>query len=85
MKVLLDECVDRRVAEPHFDVFLTVDRNLSFQQPVPNFNIALLIVRARSNRLHDFLPLVPELLEALPATKRGQVTFIGSGARSGRV
>ena len=66
------------LAEKQFDVFLTVDRNLSFQQPLPQFKIAVVVMRARSNRLRDLLPIVPRLLGTLPDVKRGEVTWIGS-------
>ena len=105
MRVLLDECVDSRLAleltghdvttvpeagwagtrngellalaEQRFDAFLTVDRNLSFQQPLPKFRIAVVVVRAPTNRLRDLLPLVPQVLAALPGAKHGEVTWIG--------
>ena len=38
-----------RLAETHFDVFLTVDRNLSFQQDIDRFNIAVVVLVAKSN------------------------------------
>jgi len=59
-------------------VFLTVDRNLSFQQPLPQFKIAVVIMRARTNRLRDLLPIVPRLLDTLPDVKRDAATWIGS-------
>jgi hypothetical protein len=34
-----------------FDVFITVDPNLSFQQHLPAFTIAVIVLRAVSNRL----------------------------------
>jgi hypothetical protein len=61
-------------AAADFEVFLTVDRNLSFQQPVVDFDIAIVVLRAASNRIVDLKALVPELLEGLPETKAGQVT-----------
>jgi predicted nuclease of predicted toxin-antitoxin system len=64
------------LAEKSFDVFLTVDRNLSFQQRVPKYKIAVLVVRSRSNRRSDLLPLVPRILSALPNCKAGQVTTV---------
>jgi len=64
------------MAEKQFDVFLTVDRNLSFQQPLPQFKIAVVVMRARTNRLRDLLPIVPRLLGALPHVKRGEVMWI---------
>jgi hypothetical protein len=56
---------------------LTVDRNLSFQQPVVDFDVAVVVLRATSNRLVDLEALVPEMLEALPEIKPGQVMWIG--------
>ena len=64
-------------AEKQFDAFLTVDRNLSFQQPLPRFGIAVVVVRAPTNRLRDLVPLLPDILAALPVAKRGKVTWVG--------
>ena len=60
-----------------FEVLVTVDRNLSFQQNLPAFDIAVIVLRAKSNRLADLQPLVPELLASIPTAKRGVATFIG--------
>ncbi len=60
-----------------FDVFVTVDRNLSFQQNLPAFAIAVVVLRARSNRLVDLKNLVPDLLAVIPAARRGAVTYVG--------
>jgi len=55
-----------------------VDRNLAFQQNIVNYNIAVIVLRARSNRLADLLPLVPQLLSAIPACVLGRVITIGA-------
>ena len=60
-----------------FDVFVTVDRNLSFQQNLPAFTIAVVVLRAHSNRLVDLRPLVPELLAAIETARAGAVTYVG--------
>ena len=65
------------LAAREFDVFVTVDRNLSFQQNLPAFAIAVIVIRARSNRLTDLKPLVPELLACIPGAKRGAVEYVG--------
>jgi hypothetical protein len=65
------------LAAKDFDVFVTVDRNLSFQQNPPSFTIAVIVLRAASNRLADLQPLVPELLELIATAKRGAVTYVG--------
>jgi hypothetical protein len=108
--VLLDECVDRRLAvdiQGHdvttvpeagwaslkngalltralheFDTFITTDRNLPFQQDLSRFSIAVIVLRARSNRLTDLRRLIPQLLAALPVAKRGEVTWIGAEQRA---
>ncbi len=106
MKILLDECIDRRLvkeiaghevktvpqmgwatikdgellalAEKDFEVFVTVDRNLSFQQHLPRYSLAVIVLRARSNRLQDLRPLVPKLLEMLLTAKRGEALWVSS-------
>jgi Domain of unknown function (DUF5615) len=105
VKVLLDECVDRRLAahlrsfevvtvaaqgwngitngklltlaESEFDVFVTVDRNLAFQQHLPKFSIAVVLLAARTNRIADLVALVPELIQTIPVAQRGVVTKVG--------
>ena len=65
------------LAAEAFDVFVTVDRNLSFQQNLPAFTIAVVVLRAPSNRLADLQMLVPDLLAAIPAATRGAVAYVG--------
>lgn len=102
--MLLDECVDRRLAvsisghdvktvpeagwagvkngellsraEGGFDVLVTVDRNLPFQQDLSRLSVAVIVLQARSNRLTDLQALIPQLLTALPNAKRGDVTWV---------
>ena len=65
------------LAATEFDIFITVDRNLAFQQHLPDVSIAVIVLRARSNRLAALRPLVPELLAAIPVAKPGVVTYVG--------
>jgi hypothetical protein len=66
------------LAAQHFDVFVTVDRNLSFQQNLPNFPVAVIVLRSRSNRLADLRRLIPDLIAAIASAKPGAATIIGS-------
>jgi len=66
------------LAAQEFDAFITVDRNLSFQQNLSVLDIAVVVLRARSNRLRDLQPVISDLLDALPTAKRGTVTYVGS-------
>jgi hypothetical protein len=64
------------LASAQFDVFVTVDRNLSFQQNLAPLARAVIVLRASTNRLGDLRPLVPSLLSAIDAAKRGAVTIV---------
>jgi len=64
-------------AEHEFEAFVTVDRNLPFQQDLSRFSIAVIVLRARSNRVTDLRTLIPDLLAKLPIAKRGEVTWVG--------
>jgi hypothetical protein len=105
VRVLLDECVDWRLARDivghdvksarqmgwttlkngellalaaaHFDVFVTVDRNLSFQQNLTSLPLAVIVLEAKTNRLADLKPLLPQLLAAIDLAQRGTIAFIG--------
>jgi predicted nuclease of predicted toxin-antitoxin system len=104
VKILLDECIDRRfarelidyevktvpqmgwaakkngdlmrLAEAEFDVFITVDRNLSFQQNLPEYDIAVVVLRAKSNRLADLQPFATKIIEVLPDLQKGKAEII---------
>jgi len=39
--------------------------------------IAVVVLRARTNRLADLQPLVPDLLVVIPHAKRGEATVVG--------
>jgi hypothetical protein len=65
------------LAASYFDVFVTVDRNLCFQQNLIVFEIAVVVIRAKSNRLADLRPLVPNLLQAIESARPGSPEFIG--------
>jgi hypothetical protein len=106
MRVLLDECIDRRLSRDlighevrtvpqmgwsgtldgdllpmvaaEFDVFITVDRNLPFQQNLAVLDLAVLVLVARSNRLADLQPLAPVILAAIPGAVKGVAMTIGN-------
>jgi len=47
------------------------------QQDLTDFDIAVVLIRSRSNRLEDIRPLVPELLGAISGATRRAVTTVG--------
>ncbi|HEV7507141.1 MAG TPA: DUF5615 family PIN-like protein [Thermoanaerobaculia bacterium] len=65
-------------ASGRFDAFITMDRSLQWQQRVSDFNLAVVVIRARSNSLLSIRPLVPDLLRLLSFVGPGQVVRVGN-------
>jgi hypothetical protein len=112
MRVLLDECIPRKLKyslsdhdcrtvpeagfagkknglllslaeDAGFEIFVTMDKGLEYQQNLTGRSIAILILGGKSNRLADLLPLVPELLAAMKIARKGEVSRIGGERRAG--
>ena len=108
MKILLDECIPRKLKyslpdhecqtvpeaglagkkngslldlaeSAGCDIFVTMDKGLQYEQNLAGRNIAILILRAKSNRLADLLPLVPDLLRAMKLARKGEIIRISGG------
>ena len=65
-----------RAAEKDFDVLVTCDSNIKYQQRLSDFDIALVVLRAFTNSLDDYLPLVPQLLTILDVIEPGKVEYL---------
>jgi len=106
MKVLLDECIPRKLknslpdhecrtvpeaglagkkngvllslAESRgFEVFVTMDRGLEYEQNLAGRKIAIMILRANSNRLVDLLPHVAACITIMRSIGSGQIVRVG--------
>jgi len=104
MRVILDECLPKRLAREipghnvltspmagwsgikngellrrisgNFDVFITIDGNLTHQNSVISLPFAVVVLRAPSNKIEELRPLIPEILTALSFTKPGQISRV---------
>lgn len=104
MKVLLDECVPRklkqdlaghevstvpemgwsgikngallRLAESSFDVFVTLDRNLQYQQNLKATKFAIIVLKVADNRIEALHPLMSRVLNALEVIHAGELIQI---------
>jgi len=65
------------LAEGRWDVFLTSDRNIKYQQNMTGRSISILILCAKSNRMKDLLPLLPACAQALLSIQADQVVEVG--------
>ena len=66
------------IAQQHFDVFMTVDRNLKYQNYIPQLDIAIQVLVSRRNKLEFLRALVPEILEAISDARPGTIREIGT-------
>src|ERR1043165_7924390 len=101
MKILLDECVTKKVkphlvdhtvlrvsemkwnglkngellkqaVENNFDIFLTIDKNISFQQSISKHNITLVILDVQSSNITDVLRLLKEFIKRISSMRRNE-------------
>jgi PIN like domain len=70
------QLLQRAAAE--FDCFLTVDRNLQFQQRIDALPLADLVIQAVDNRLETLRPLMVAAQKALVSIGPGEFKVIGS-------
>ena len=63
-------------AQTEFDVLVTTDKNLAFQQNVRKLAIAVVVLQGRTSRLQHLRELVPQLLAKLPQVASGNVHWI---------
>jgi predicted nuclease of predicted toxin-antitoxin system len=71
-----------RLAAPHFDVLLTADRSLRYQQNVTIAGLAVVVLAVANTKLETIRPLLPELSELLTrAPAPGSVEVVGNWRR----
>ena len=67
----------RLMLTEHFAALLTVDQNLQFQQNLRASGIGVVVVLAKTNRVKELRPLVPQILEALSRVTAGELIRVG--------
>jgi hypothetical protein len=65
-----------RAACGNFDTFITTDKSLQYQQNLPAWEIAFVLLRVPSNDIADIEPLIPQLLARLADVVAGTLTVI---------
>jgi predicted nuclease of predicted toxin-antitoxin system len=65
------------LAEAKFDVLITLDTNLKYQQNLAGRKIAFIVFKAQSNRLVHLRPHFSECVKALQEIKSGELIYVG--------
>ena len=105
MRILLDECVPRRLKQHfqsygsvltvtdaglsgytngqllrrisgEFDLLITVDKSIQYQQNLAAYDVALVLLRVRSNDIVDIEPVLPKLFSRWSEIQRGTLLVI---------
>ncbi len=65
------------LADGVFDVLVTIDKNIKYQQSMTGRSISILIIRAKTNDLSDIQLRIPDALAALASIQPGQIVEVG--------
>ena len=63
-------------AQQEFDVFITIDQNISYQQDLTKYSLAVVALKAQSNRYEDLLAFVKASSDAIKNAKEGTYSAI---------
>jgi len=78
----LDDGALLEVAQDQFDVLLTIDRSLEFQQNIAKFHIGVVVVHVPKNQIAHYEATQKELLIALKQMRPGEVQHVRSDPRN---
>jgi predicted nuclease of predicted toxin-antitoxin system len=61
------------LARDQFDVFITADQNLQYQQNLAYADVGVIVLVAPNNRIETLKPLMPQVEQVLLTIKAGDV------------
>ena len=67
-----------RVAEMEFDVLVTLDKSIEYQQNLSRIKVGIVIISAPSNRRQDVELAMPEVNKALRTIRSGEVIHVAA-------
>lgn len=59
-----------------FEAFVTLDKNLAWQNPTSSLRFGIIVLKARSNRIGDVGALAPMVMSALATLAPGQLIYL---------
>ncbi len=100
MKILLDECITKKLKSylldfevysvlemnwsglkngellkncsiNKFDILLTIDKNISSQQSIKKFDVAVVVLNSLNSKLESIIPLINKFIKESPSFKKG--------------
>jgi hypothetical protein len=74
----------RRAEAVGFNVLITADRNLEYQQNIARLGLGVVVLMVPKTDREEVLLLAPEILQALDRIKPGRVLHVGIDPRASR-
>jgi hypothetical protein len=62
--------------ENGFDMLLTIDKNLAFQQNLDKYNLTIVVLNTLSSKIEDILPLIPTFKQKAPTLNKARAYLI---------
>ena len=62
--------------ENNFDILLTIDKNIQYQQNINEYNISIAILNSKSSKVEDLIPFLPKLNEIICDYEKGKIYLI---------
>lgn len=72
-----------KLAEESFDVFISADLNIPYQQNLQGSSLGFILLRAGGTQFSDLLPYIDDLREAIAGVAPGQVVYVPAERGSG--
>ena len=66
-----------QAASSQYDVLVTVDQNLQYQQNLKPYAIAIIVLNAKRSTYPMLKPLMPQVVETLENIKPGEIIIVG--------
>ena len=62
--------------EENFDVLLTIDKNLEFQQNIKKYQLTIVVLDVQKSKIENLLELLPKLKEQIKDFEKGNIYLI---------
>lgn len=63
-------------AQTLFDVMISTDSNIEYQQSLPDYEISLIVLRSVTGRIPELLTLIPDCLQAIQEIQKGECFYL---------
>ena len=64
---LMKYCIDN-----HFDIILTIDKNMMFQQNLKNYPISIVVLNSKSSKIEELINFLPNFEKTVPSFEKSK-------------